>query len=67
MIDLVRIPDVRLSGNPYWRIQSGWASKRKAGFDYSADWERQGQTRYWLRGEFPRYTFYRRYVERLSL
>jgi len=26
-------------------------------FDYSADWERQGQTRYWLQGEFPQYTF----------
>jgi len=26
-------------------------------FDYSADWDRQGQTRYWLQGEFPQNTF----------
>ncbi len=26
-------------------------------YDYSPDWERQGQTRYWLQGEFPQYTF----------
>jgi len=26
-------------------------------FDYSADWERQGPTQYWLQGEFPQYTF----------
>jgi hypothetical protein len=31
--------------------------KAQTGFDYSADWERQGQTRYWLEGEFPQYTF----------
>jgi hypothetical protein len=31
--------------------------KAQTGFDYSADWERQGQTRYWLQGEFPQYTF----------
>jgi hypothetical protein len=26
-------------------------------FDYSANWERQGQSRFWLHGEFPQYTF----------
>jgi hypothetical protein len=31
--------------------------KAQSGFDYSADWERQGQTRFWLQGEFPQYTF----------
>jgi hypothetical protein len=31
--------------------------KNQTGFDYSADWERQRQTRYWLQGEFPQYTF----------
>lgn len=31
--------------------------KAQTGFDYSANWERQGQTRYWLQGEFPQYTF----------
>jgi len=31
--------------------------KAQTGFDYSADWERQGQTRLWLQGEFPQYTF----------
>jgi hypothetical protein len=31
--------------------------KAQSGFDYSANWERQGQTRYWLQGEFPQYTF----------
>ena len=31
--------------------------KAQTGFDYSADWERQGQTRYWLQGEFPQYSF----------
>ena len=31
--------------------------KAQTGFDYSADWERQGQTKYWLQGEFPQYTF----------
>jgi len=31
--------------------------KAQSGFDYSQDWERQGQTRYWLQGEFPQYTF----------
>ena len=31
--------------------------KTQSGFDYSANWERQGQTRYWLQGEFPQYTF----------
>jgi hypothetical protein len=30
--------------------------KAQSGFDYSADWERQGQTRFWLQGEFPQYT-----------
>ena len=31
--------------------------KNQTGFDYSADWERQRQTRYWLEGQFPQYTF----------
>jgi hypothetical protein len=31
--------------------------KAQTGFDYSANWERQRQTRYWLEGEFPQYTF----------
>jgi hypothetical protein len=31
--------------------------KAQTGYDYSADWERQGQTRYWLQGNFPQYTF----------
>jgi hypothetical protein len=31
--------------------------KAQTGFDYSANWERQRQTRYWLQGEFPQYTF----------
>jgi hypothetical protein len=31
--------------------------KAQTGFDYSANWERQGQTEYWLQGEFPQYTF----------
>jgi hypothetical protein len=31
--------------------------KAQSGFDYSADWERQGQTEFWLQGEFPQYTF----------
>jgi hypothetical protein len=31
--------------------------KAQSGFDYSANWERQGQTQYWLQGEFPQYTF----------
>ncbi|HUL16247.1 MAG TPA: Ig-like domain-containing protein [Terriglobales bacterium] len=31
--------------------------KAQTGFDYTADWERQGQTRYWLQGEVPQYTF----------
>ncbi|HEY6388620.1 MAG TPA: Ig-like domain-containing protein [Candidatus Acidoferrum sp.] len=29
----------------------------QSGYDYSATWERQGQTKYWLQGEFPQYTF----------
>jgi hypothetical protein len=29
--------------------------KAQTGFDYSANWE--GQTEYWLEGEFPQYTF----------
>jgi hypothetical protein len=29
----------------------------QTGFDYSPNWERQGQTEYWLQGEFPQYTF----------
>ena len=33
------------------------AIKAQSGFDYSANWERQGQTRYWLQGEFPQYSF----------
>jgi hypothetical protein len=28
-----------------------------AGFDYTANWEAQGQTQYWLQGEFPQNTF----------
>jgi len=31
--------------------------KAQSGFDYSANWERQKQTRYWLQGEFPQNTF----------
>lgn len=31
--------------------------KAQSGFDYSANWERQGQTEYWLQGEFPQYSF----------
>ncbi len=31
--------------------------KAQSGFDYSANWDRQGQTRFWLQGEFPQYTF----------
>jgi len=31
--------------------------KTQSGFDYSSDWERQGQTRFWLQGEFPQYSF----------
>jgi hypothetical protein len=31
--------------------------KAQTRFDYTADWERQGQTRFWLQGEFPQYTF----------
>jgi len=33
------------------------AIKAQTGFDYSANWERQMQTRYWLQGEVPQYTF----------
>ncbi len=31
--------------------------KAQSGFDYSANWERQGQTEYWLQGEFAQYSF----------
>jgi hypothetical protein len=31
--------------------------KAQSGFDYSADWDRQGQTRLFLQAEFPQYTF----------
>ena len=31
--------------------------KAQSGFDYSANWDRQGQTRFWLQGEFPQYSF----------
>jgi hypothetical protein len=31
--------------------------KAQSGFDYSANWERQSQTRFWLQGEFPQYSF----------
>ncbi|MFY9528505.1 MAG: Ig-like domain-containing protein [Candidatus Acidiferrales bacterium] len=31
--------------------------KAQSGFDYSQNWERQGQTQFWLQGEFPQYTF----------
>jgi len=33
------------------------AIKAQTGFDYSQNWERQGQTEFWLQGEFPQYTF----------
>jgi hypothetical protein len=29
----------------------------QSGFDYTPSWDRQKQTRYWLQGEFPQYTF----------
>jgi hypothetical protein len=29
----------------------------QSGYDYSSDWERQGQTRYWLQGEVPQASF----------
>ena len=31
--------------------------KTATGFDYTANWDQQGQTQYWLQGEFPQYTF----------
>jgi hypothetical protein len=31
--------------------------KAQRRFDYSANWERQKQTQYWLQGEFPQYSF----------
>lgn len=31
--------------------------KAQTGFDYSDGWLRQGQTRYWMQGQFPQYTF----------
>jgi hypothetical protein len=31
--------------------------KTQSGYDYGANWERQGQTKYWLQGEFPQYSF----------
>jgi hypothetical protein len=31
--------------------------KVQSGFDYSANWDRQGQTHVWLQGQFPQYTF----------
>ena len=31
--------------------------KAQSGFDYSANWQRQRQTRWWLQGSFPQYTF----------
>lgn len=31
--------------------------KAQTGFDYSANWERQRQTQYWLQGQFPQYSF----------
>jgi hypothetical protein len=31
--------------------------KADSGFDYSANWEAQGQTQYWLQGEFPQASF----------
>jgi hypothetical protein len=27
------------------------------GYDYTANWEAEGQTQGWLQGEFPQYTF----------
>jgi hypothetical protein len=29
----------------------------QSGFDYSANWQRQGQTRFWLQGQFPQSSF----------
>ena len=31
--------------------------KAQTGSDYSAAWNRQGQTRFWLQGQFSQYTF----------
>jgi hypothetical protein len=31
--------------------------KAQSGYDYSANWERQGQTQYWLDGEVSQPTF----------
>ena len=31
--------------------------KAQSGFDYSASWDRQGQTHVWLQGQFPQYMF----------
>jgi hypothetical protein len=31
--------------------------KAQTGVAYTEDWERQGQTRFWLQGQFPQYTF----------
>jgi len=31
--------------------------KAQTGFDYSTDWERQKQTRFFLQGRIPQYTF----------
>jgi hypothetical protein len=28
----------------------------QSGYDYSENWERQGQTKYWLQGESPQYS-----------
>jgi len=31
--------------------------KTQSGFDYAANWDRQGQTQDWLQGEVPQYSF----------
>jgi hypothetical protein len=41
------------------------AIKAQTGFDYSANWERQGQTRYWLQGRISAIHIYRRHVGRV--
>ena len=31
--------------------------KAQTGVAYTEEWQRQGQTRFWLRGQYPQYTF----------
>lgn len=38
-------------------IQAVAEIKAQSGYDYSADWERQGQTQYWLDGEVSQPSF----------